>query len=80
MSEKRFKLRNQRAVSINYPNTERVYDYEKGDFLYNREIEYLLNSLVEENEQLRKDLSDCEKFRHQIFQKIGELADERKRD
>ena len=55
MSEKRFKLRNKREVSINYPNTERVYDYEKGDFLYNREIEYLLNSLVEENEQLKKE-------------------------
>ncbi len=66
MSEKRFKLRNAREVSINYPNTERVYDYEKGDFLYNREIEYLLNSLVEEKEQLKQE-------NERLIEKRGEL-------
>lgn len=58
MSEKRFKVRNKREVSINYPSTERVYDYNKEDFLYNSEIEYLLNSLVEENEQLKEKLNN----------------------
>lgn len=38
---------------------------------------YSRRELEKENEQLRKDLSDCEKFRYQIFQKIGELGDEK---
>ena len=29
-----------------------------------------------ENEQLRKELGDCEKFRYAVFKKIGELSNE----
>ena len=30
-----------------------------------------LNELNEENEQLKKQLMDCEKFRHTVFQEIS---------
>ena len=31
----------------------------------------LLNSLSEENEQLKEQLIDCEKFRHTVYQEIS---------
>ena len=31
--------------------------------------------LQEENEQLRKELNDCEKFRYTVFKRIGELVE-----
>ena len=33
-------------------------------------------TLKEENEKLRKELGDCEKFRYQVFKRMGELNDE----
>ena len=75
MNEKRFKLVDRNGVY-------RILDlHKKGKHILTGEENVdLLNSLNDENEQLRKDLSDCEKFRHHIFKKIGELTDERKRD
>lgn len=35
-----------------------------------------IQKLQEENEKLRKELGDCEKFRYQVFKRIGELSDE----
>ena len=32
--------------------------------------------LQEENEQLRKELNDCEKFRYTVFKRIGELVEQ----
>ena len=74
MSEKRFR------VMAN--ESKQLYCIESvdGEMFSMQEIVDMLNSLNDENEQLRKDLSDCEKFRYHIFKKIGELADERKRD
>lgn len=37
------------------------------------DVEHKLNELVEENRKLRNDLKDCEKFRHMIFKRLGEL-------
>ena len=31
-----------------------------------------LNSLCEENEQLRKELDDCEKFRYTVFKRLND--------
>ena len=38
----------------------------------------LLNQLNDENEQLRQELNDCEKFRHSIFKRMNELTDKLK--
>lgn len=35
-----------------------------------------IKELEEENEQLRKELNNCEKFRYAVFKRIGELNDE----
>ena len=32
--------------------------------------------LAEENEQLRKELGDCEKFRYTVFQRMRDVLDE----
>ena len=34
--------------------------------------------LEEENEQLRQQLNDCEKFRHSVFKRMNELTDQLK--
>ena len=70
----------ERFVRNEEEDYESCWDNKEDEILYIPEIIPLLNSLWEENEQLRQQLSDCEKFRHHIFKKIGELADERKRD
>ena len=48
------------------------------DIPYNRksfdELVDLLNELAEENEQLRKELNDCEKFRYTVLKRIEELS------
>ena len=31
-----------------------------------------LNELYEENEQLRKELNDCEKFRYTVFKRLND--------
>ena len=36
----------------------------------------MIAHLKKQNEQLRTELSDCEKFRYQVFKRIGELNDE----
>ena len=35
-----------------------------------------LNELAEENEQLRKELGDCEKFRYTTFKRMRDVLDE----
>ena len=35
-----------------------------------------IDKLQKENEQLRKELNDCEKFRYQVFKRMEELNDE----
>ena len=41
-----------------------------------REGSKALSKLQKENEQLRKELNDCEKFRYTVFKLMGELNDE----
>ena len=73
MSEKRFELLLPNAI-INDTIVRKSYYFSEKD-----DVEKLvdeLNELSEENEQLRKELNDCEKFRYQVFKRIGELNDE----
>lgn len=42
----------------------------------NESLKKKIKKLEKENEQLRKELIDCEKFRHQIFKRVGALNDE----
>ena len=39
-------------------------------------MDRVIPNLRRENEQLRKELNDCEKFRYQVFKRMGELNDE----
>lgn len=60
-----------------------VYRYSIIDNVMNstlkvNEAVILLNELAEENEQLRQELNDCEKFRHSIFKRMNELTDKLK--
>ena len=57
-----------------------IYDTKKKKAYFNVEVVDLLNekqtiisALKEENEQLRKELNDCEKFRYTVFKRIGEI-------
>ena len=34
-----------------------------------------IQTLKEENKQLRNELNDCEKFRYTVFKRIGELVE-----
>lgn len=42
----------------------------------NESLKKKIKKLEKENEQLRKELIDCEKFRYQIFKRVGALNDE----
>lgn len=81
MSEKRFI--EDFSYLINYPKHHCVLDRMQQKNLELDEIIGLLNilhqenqELKEENEQLRKELNDCEKFRYTVFKRMGELNDE----
>ena len=37
----------------------------------------LLNQLTKENEQLRKELSECEKFRYSVFKRIEKTIEDK---
>lgn len=54
-----------------------VYDGDKcishfEDVAHRDDIIKLLNELHEENEELKQQLTDCEKFRHTVFQQINQ--------
>ena len=53
-----------------------VWDNKKEERMTSLEVTKKLNELTEENGQLRKELNDCEKFRYQVFKRMGELNDE----
>ena len=55
-----------------------VWDNEKDERMTALQVTKKLNELTEENEQLRKELNDCEKFRYTVFKRMGELNDERR--
>lgn len=68
MTAKRFKQINLPADIIDI-KTSKIYHTTTGNDGY--ELCILLNELHEENEQLKKQLMDCEKFRHTVFQEIS---------
>ena len=74
MSEKRFEVENERTVYDSLLHRGFVCSW-KVDA---EELVGLLNSLVDENEQLRQELNDCEKFRHSVFKRMNELTDQLK--
>lgn len=41
---------------------------------YNAHLESKITTLEKENEQLRKELNDCEKFRYTVLKRIEELS------
>ncbi len=61
---------------INFGDIEDVIGFD--DYMNKRlsEKQKEIDKLEKENEKLRKELSDCEKFRYQVFKRIGELSDE----
>ena len=68
MSEKRFTLAYEQGG---------WWAVRDGDItLWKEEVIYLLNKLYGENEQLRKELNDCEKFRYQVFERMEALNNE----
>ena len=66
MTAKRFTIQ---GVGISDHERKRLYDLKTVDGFIS--IRDLLNGLHEENEQLKKQLMDCEKFRHTVFQEIS---------
>ena len=69
MSEKRFS-----KTERNCYYTSLVLDNQTQEELGTNKSVKLLNALYEENEQLRKELNDCEKFRYTVFKRIEELS------
>lgn len=53
--------------------SENRFVYKLDDF--DSEVEMLekINEQIKENKKLRKELTDCEKFRYTVFQRMGEL-------
>ena len=47
------------------------------NYIANKQYEEM-KRLQKENEQLRQELNDCEKFRHSIFKRMNELTDKLK--
>ena len=71
MSEKRFRVND--LVKFNYSEIGEYVDEKHTPIpLRNDEVCDLLNGLSEENEELRKELNDCEKFRYQVFKRLNE--------
>ena len=68
MTTERFKQINLPADIIDM-KTSKIYHTTTGNDGY--ELCILLNKLHEENEQLKKQLRYCEKFRHAVYQGIS---------
>ena len=64
MTEKRFTIKH-------YESTDWIYD--NGEVIHTSKVVELLNELYEENEQLKQDNKELEKFRYSVFQKMNEL-------
>ena len=55
--------------------------YRDGDYEIDNTIQFIietvemkLNQLSDENERLKQELNDCEKFRYHIFKSLSELT------
>ena len=72
MTEKRFTVpENYRCIQDNL--TKEHYICEDKTEAIN--LTYLLNALHEENERLRKENRELERFRYSVFQKMEELQE-----
>ena len=72
MTEKRFRVND--LVKYNYSEIGEYIDENHTDRpLRNDEICKLLNELYEENEQLRKENNELEKFRYFVFKIMYEM-------
>lgn len=63
MTDKRFII-DDAGTLIDLDNRN-IYDYVS-------DVCELLNELADENEELKQQLTDCEKFRHTVFQQINQ--------
>ena len=87
MSEKRFNIKSTATELELYDNGVKIGEFPHFEWVA-RPVDYVINvlneqqatisQLKEENENLRKELGDCEKFRYAVFKRIGELNVERK--
>lgn len=64
MIDKRFTIKH-------YEDSDWIYD--DGKVIHTSKVVDLLNALYEENERLRKENKELEKFRYSVFQKMDEL-------
>lgn len=86
MSEKRFTTNGYyindtyhdgRKWLVNEVEAEEIVDVMNGLDKKARESRKAISKLQKENERLRKELNDCEKFRYIVFKRMGDVLDER---
>lgn len=75
MTAKRFRVNE--LIKYNYSDIGEYIDENHTDKpLRNDEVAELLNELHEENQKLKKENAELEKFRYSIFKRMGELYEE----
>ena len=62
---------------VNEVEAEEIVDVMNGLDTKARESRKAISKLQKENEKLRKELNDCEKFRYIVFKRMGDVLDER---
>lgn len=77
MSEKRFKVIDN-SFSMWIVDTTLKEDKHEGNIYTAYEMCDKLNELCEENERLKKELSECEKFRHPGFKRMEKTIENKK--
>lgn len=72
MSEKRFHQFGLWVIDNPNFNGISIADLVDTELMSITEVVDKLNELFEENEQLRKELGDCEKFRYTVFKRLND--------
>lgn len=73
MTEKRFTLKGYDGIRCDlFDGDVELAEVHKEDA---KELCNLLNELHEENEQLKQENKELEKFRYNVFKRIGEIND-----
>lgn len=77
MSEKRFEVIDN-SFSMWIVDTTLKEDRHEGNIYTAYEMCDKLNELCEENERLKKELSECEKFRYSVFKRMEKTIENKK--
>lgn len=72
MSEKRFERWNDNSCKVKDNQEETFLNWEDVVNKLNEQQD-TISRLEEENEQLRNELNNCEKFRYTVFKRIREI-------